>query len=152
MTRVNDQLWRLEAVSDLTGLGAAVPVLRLGYTPHQLYFLARGEGPFVLAFGAPEAPGGQAQINALLARIASAIPMAAAHTVECAGNRCFCIRGHGMATREADAVGGLPCGAIALAIYGSQGTAAAGHHPTPGSADSFAKAGSSCCVNFPVLD
>ena len=68
-SRVNDLLWRLEAVSDLSGLGAAVPVLRLGYTPHQLYFLARGEGPFVLAFGAQEAPGGQGQINALLAQI-----------------------------------------------------------------------------------
>lgn len=67
--RVNDLLWRIEAVSDLSGLGATVPMLRLGYTPHQLYFLARGEGPFVLAFGAQEAPGGEGQINALLARI-----------------------------------------------------------------------------------
>jgi hypothetical protein len=68
-SRVTNPFWRLEAVSDMSGLGAAVPVLRLGYTPHQLYFLARGEGPFVLAFGAHAAPGGQAQINALLARI-----------------------------------------------------------------------------------
>jgi hypothetical protein len=68
-SRVSNLFWRLEAVSDLSGLGVAVPVLRLGYTAHQLYFLARGEGPFVLAFAAEEAPGGQGQINALLARI-----------------------------------------------------------------------------------
>jgi len=68
-TQVNNPLWRLEAVSDLSGLGAAVPVLRLGYTPHLLHFLARGEQPFVLAFGAHEAAAGQGQINALLARI-----------------------------------------------------------------------------------
>ncbi|MEN8206025.1 MAG: DUF3999 domain-containing protein [Pseudomonadota bacterium] len=68
-SRVNDPHWRLEAVSDLSGLGAAVPLLRLGYTPHQLHFLARGEPPFVLAFGAHEAAPGQGQINTLLARI-----------------------------------------------------------------------------------
>jgi len=44
-------------------------VLRLGYTPHQLHFLARGEPPFVLAFGSYAAAAGQGQINALLARI-----------------------------------------------------------------------------------
>ncbi len=68
-TQVNDALWRLEAVSDLSGIGVAVPVLRLGYTPHHLYFLARGEPPFMLAFGAYQVPGRQGEINALLARI-----------------------------------------------------------------------------------
>lgn len=68
-SRVNNPFWRLEAVSDLSGLGATVPVLRLGYTPHQLHFLARGEPPFVLAFGSYAAAAGQGQINALLARI-----------------------------------------------------------------------------------
>ena len=66
---VNNPLWRLEAVSGLSGLGAAVPALRLGYTPHQLHFLARGESPFVLAFGAHAAAAGQGQINTLLAHI-----------------------------------------------------------------------------------
>jgi len=68
-SRVSDLLWRLEAVSDLSGLGASVPVLKLGYTPHQLYFLARGEKPFILAFGSHEAPNEESQINVLLARI-----------------------------------------------------------------------------------
>jgi hypothetical protein len=66
---VNNPLWQLEAVSGLSGLGVAVPVLRLGYTPHELHFLARGEPPFILAFGAHEAAAGQGQINALLGRI-----------------------------------------------------------------------------------
>ncbi len=66
---VTDPLWRLEAVSDLSGLGAAAPVLRLGYIPHELYFLARGEPPYVLAFGAHAIAAGPARINALLDRI-----------------------------------------------------------------------------------
>ncbi|MGB5539829.1 MAG: DUF3999 domain-containing protein [Gammaproteobacteria bacterium] len=67
--QVNDTRWRLEAVSDLSGLGAAVPVLRLGYAQHDLYFLARGEPPFVLAFGAYQAPEQRGEIDALLARL-----------------------------------------------------------------------------------
>ncbi len=66
---VSDTRWRLEAVSDLSGLGAAVPVLRLGYAQHDLYFLARGEPPFVLAFGAYQAPEQRGEIDALLARL-----------------------------------------------------------------------------------
>ena len=34
------------------GIGSAPPVLRIGFVPHVLVFLARGDGPFVLAWGA----------------------------------------------------------------------------------------------------
>lgn len=34
------------------GIGAAPPTLQIGFVPHILVFLARGEGPFTLAWGA----------------------------------------------------------------------------------------------------
>lgn len=42
--------WLLRLVGQPNG-GTAVPVLELGWTPHDLVFVARGEAPFVLAYG-----------------------------------------------------------------------------------------------------
>lgn len=66
---VPDRQWRLAVVSGLSGLGVSDPVLRLGYTPHDLYFLARGRAPFVLAFGTRKVPVQQGEIGTLLARL-----------------------------------------------------------------------------------
>lgn len=65
----HDPLWRVEVSSDPSGLGTQVPVLRLGYVPHELYFLARGSGPYLLAFGAYEVPAQPSQVDPLLERI-----------------------------------------------------------------------------------
>ncbi|MBS1158384.1 MAG: hypothetical protein H6R15_803 [Proteobacteria bacterium] len=45
---------RLRLVVDARsgGLGAMPPTLRLGFVPHVLVFLARGDGPYLLAWGA----------------------------------------------------------------------------------------------------
>lgn len=45
---VSDRYWLLRVEG---GLGSAVPRLELGWLPHRLLFLARGEGPFTLAYG-----------------------------------------------------------------------------------------------------
>jgi hypothetical protein len=42
---------RFRVLQDGMGLGATLPELRLGYVPHELLFIARGQGPFILAFG-----------------------------------------------------------------------------------------------------
>lgn len=64
-----DRYWRLEVKSDPAGLGGRPPRLHLGWPSHGLYFLARGDGPYTLAFGngsaAPPAEG----VSNLLARI-----------------------------------------------------------------------------------
>ena len=46
-----DRHWRLSVDASDSTLGRAVPRLVLGYRAHDLFFIARGSGPFTLAFG-----------------------------------------------------------------------------------------------------
>jgi hypothetical protein len=48
---ISAQFWGLVVDSSGGGLGIAMPKLELEYYPHQLAFIANGEGPFTLAFG-----------------------------------------------------------------------------------------------------
>ncbi|MDF1839455.1 MAG: DUF3999 domain-containing protein [Planctomycetota bacterium] len=48
--------WSLLVDSTGGGLGSGVPVMELFYYPHKLAFLARGSGPYTLAFGKHGAP------------------------------------------------------------------------------------------------
>ncbi len=50
------KFWALFVDPQGGGLGSGMPTLRLEYFPHQLAFVARGEGPFTLAFGKAQAP------------------------------------------------------------------------------------------------
>ena len=60
---VRDRHWRLSAS---TPVGEAVPVLRLGYRPEVLVFLAQGAPPYALAAGSARARREAAPIPALL--------------------------------------------------------------------------------------
>ncbi len=51
LSAVTDRYWRIKIVSDDSGPGGEPPRLKLGWTPHRLIFLARGNPPFTLAFG-----------------------------------------------------------------------------------------------------
>lgn len=46
-----DRHWRLSVDASDSTIGSAMPRLELGYRPHDLFFIARGKGPFTLAFG-----------------------------------------------------------------------------------------------------
>jgi hypothetical protein len=46
-----DRHWRLTVDASDSTIGSAVPRLEIGYRPHDLFFVARGNGPFTLAFG-----------------------------------------------------------------------------------------------------
>ena len=46
-----DRHWRLTVDASESTIGSAVPRLEVGYRPHDLFFVARGSGPFTLAFG-----------------------------------------------------------------------------------------------------
>ncbi len=46
-----DRHWRLTVDASESTISSAIPRLALGYRPHDLFFLARGSGPFTLAFG-----------------------------------------------------------------------------------------------------
>ncbi len=49
--RVTDRYWRLGVDAASGGLGRQQPTIRVGWTPHQLRFSARGEAPYLLAYG-----------------------------------------------------------------------------------------------------
>jgi hypothetical protein len=48
----SDRYWRLRVDQESGGLGIGSPRLLIGWQPHQLHFVARGEAPFMLAYGA----------------------------------------------------------------------------------------------------
>ncbi len=61
---VADRYWRFEP-ADAGGADVA-PAMVLGFVPHELLFLARGEGPFLLAYGAAEVPAAEQAVDALI--------------------------------------------------------------------------------------
>jgi hypothetical protein len=46
-----DRYWRLEMEGGASVAPANVPLIELGWVPHELLFVAQGEGPFLLAYG-----------------------------------------------------------------------------------------------------
>ncbi len=46
-----DREWRLTVDASESTIGDGVPRLQAGYRPHDLYFIARGRGPYTLAYG-----------------------------------------------------------------------------------------------------
>ncbi len=46
-----DRYWQLSVDASDSTIGSAVPRLEIGYRPHDLFFIARGSGPFTLAYG-----------------------------------------------------------------------------------------------------
>lgn len=51
VARTYDRFWLARVDTKSNGLGSGIPKLKVGWVPHELVFLARGEGPFMLAFG-----------------------------------------------------------------------------------------------------
>jgi hypothetical protein len=51
LLRSRDRYWRLLVDQRGGGLGAGLPTIAVGWTPQQLMFIARGDGPFRLAYG-----------------------------------------------------------------------------------------------------
>ncbi|MGB5407705.1 MAG: DUF3999 domain-containing protein, partial [Thiogranum sp.] len=73
VTTTTDRYWRIEYHRERSSLGTAVPALQLGWKPHQLVFLARGEGPFTLTYGSARASTEQAPVNTLLDNLKQAL-------------------------------------------------------------------------------
>lgn len=65
---LTDRHWRLE-ITNPADLGMQDPVLNIGWIPDELYFLARGAGPFTLAFGNSEAEKLDRPITALMSTV-----------------------------------------------------------------------------------
>ncbi|MCP4115804.1 MAG: DUF3999 domain-containing protein [Desulfobacteraceae bacterium] len=47
----SDRFWRVELEGIPSGDPGDIPVIELGWQPHELLFVARGKGPFMLAYG-----------------------------------------------------------------------------------------------------
>lgn len=62
----DDPEWKLLIDTDGGGLGAGEPGLELGWVPPRLYFVARGEAPFTLAFAAAKVGKLNSDISSLL--------------------------------------------------------------------------------------
>lgn len=58
--------WLLRIAQQGGGLGAGVPSLKAGWLADQVLFLARGRGPFQLAYGAEGVKSGEVAITALM--------------------------------------------------------------------------------------
>jgi hypothetical protein len=49
--QTSDRYWRLEIAKDSLGDAQNIPTMELAWLPHKLIFAARGDGPFMLAYG-----------------------------------------------------------------------------------------------------
>jgi hypothetical protein len=65
-----DRFWRVRIDHGNSGLGARAPKLTLGWVPHELLFIARGEGPFQLAYGSATARAAEAPVQSIVPEIA----------------------------------------------------------------------------------
>jgi hypothetical protein len=65
--------WQLR-VTPADGLGSARPTVEFGFVPHRLVFVARGAGPFTLAYGAVGVAPAQFQLDGVLAQLGGATP------------------------------------------------------------------------------
>lgn len=61
-----DREWQLRLAQQPGGPGTETPALEFGWDPQQLVFVARGEGPFLLAYGSAGMPPGADSIERLL--------------------------------------------------------------------------------------
>lgn len=60
-----DRHWRLSVDASDSTIGSAMPRLEIGYRPHDLFFIARGRGPFTLAFGSAAVEPSKVNVAAL---------------------------------------------------------------------------------------
>ncbi|MCG6876835.1 MAG: DUF3999 domain-containing protein [Betaproteobacteria bacterium] len=74
-----ERYWMVRADPRSGGLGAGMPKLTAGFVPQQILFVARGEGPFVLAFGSAKAASAALPVATLVPGYRDDRPLEAAH-------------------------------------------------------------------------
>jgi len=60
-----DREWRLTVDDPESTIGRGIPRLEISYRPHDLFFIARGSGPFTIAFGSSRAKPLKVNVAAL---------------------------------------------------------------------------------------
>ncbi len=66
-----DRYWLVRIDRTGAGIGTGAPKLTLGWVPHELIFLARGAGPFQLAYGSISATSGGVAVDSILPGLAA---------------------------------------------------------------------------------
>ncbi len=74
-----ERYWMVRADPRGGGLGGGVPKLTAGFVPQQVLFVARGAGPYVLAFGSAKAAGAALPVATLVPGYRDDKPLEAAH-------------------------------------------------------------------------
>ena len=69
-----DRHWRVTVDDSESTIGKTIPRLEIGYRPHDLFFIARGTGPFTLAYGSSRAEPLKVNTAALFAGIGQRRP------------------------------------------------------------------------------
>jgi hypothetical protein len=69
IARTTDRHWIVETSRDGGWKTDRLPRLRLGWHPHELLFLAQGDGPYTLAYGSARAGATDAPVDAVLASL-----------------------------------------------------------------------------------
>lgn len=64
----SERFWLVKVEQKGGGAGAGQLRLEIGWLPHEVVFAARGEAPFVVAYGNPNAKGGPLPVSAVLPR------------------------------------------------------------------------------------
>ncbi|MEP7247666.1 MAG: DUF3999 family protein, partial [Gammaproteobacteria bacterium] len=65
-----DRYWLARADARSAGMGRGAPQLRVGWLPHDIVFLARGDGPFTLAYGSGSAGSATASLGSIPSTVA----------------------------------------------------------------------------------
>jgi hypothetical protein len=63
-----DRLWLVRVDQGSGGLGTGAPKLMLGWVPHELVFIARGTGPFQVAYGSATALPAESPVESIVSR------------------------------------------------------------------------------------
>jgi len=74
-----ERYWLVRADPRSGGLGGGMPKLTAGFVPQQILFVARGEGPFVLAFGSAKVASAALPVATLVPGYRDDRPLEAAH-------------------------------------------------------------------------
>lgn len=66
---VKDRYWRLELLGDARIGNSASPLIKFGWIPYQLIFVAQGEAPYTLAFGSSTVSQGVSNVQGLMQQL-----------------------------------------------------------------------------------
>ncbi|MBF0118330.1 MAG: DUF2339 domain-containing protein [Desulfobacterales bacterium] len=84
-----DRYWRLSIDKNSSGIGPGIPALEFGWIAHKLTFVARGDPPFIIAFGSAKIESHIQQIDDLLQKMGNIKKINSYDLIELSGNKAL---------------------------------------------------------------